>query len=212
MGCHSVCPCAVTCCSTDLGEGEIHGEQGGSAAVHRRSLPVRSDAFEPQCRVPRRFRDPELARAQGDVGPPGFALDLRVRDWRRFLELPMDHMLAVAPDTARGRYRVGVWMTPEMTGAQAARLVALHARYHVGALGFHEEQARRVPEAPRFALRVSCLAVVNLSPDPLTQVPASFLARQSWLERRAPPRRCLHRALLPCPVPSSACATVQAYI
>ena len=84
-----------------------------------------------------------IAHAQDDVGPPGLALDLHVRNWRRFLELPVDHMLAVWPDTARGRYRVAVWMTPEMTGPQAARLVALHARYHVGVLGFHEEQVCR---------------------------------------------------------------------
>jgi hypothetical protein len=77
---------------------------------------------------------------QGDVAPPGVALDLHVRGWRRFLELPVDHMLAVTPDTARGRFRVGVFLTPEMTGPRAARLVALHAQYHVGVLGFHEEQ------------------------------------------------------------------------
>lgn len=37
-------------------------------------------------------------------------------------------------------------MTPEMTGRQATRLVTLHTRYHVGALGFSEEQAR--PHVP----------------------------------------------------------------
>ncbi len=46
--------------------------------------------------------------------------------------------------------QVAVWMTPEMKGPQAARLVALHVRYHVGALGFSEEQARCVgPELAR---------------------------------------------------------------
>ena len=60
---------------------------------------------EPLCR-PRRSPNPALTRAQGDVGPPGVALDLHVRDWRRFLELPVDHMLAAAPDTSRGRFRV----------------------------------------------------------------------------------------------------------
>ena len=84
-------------------------------------------------------------RLQADVTTPGAALDLHVRRWRRFLEVPVEHMLAVQPDTARGQFRVGVWLTPEMTGPQAARLVALHAQYHVGVLGFHEEQARPVP-------------------------------------------------------------------
>ena len=82
---------------------------------------------------------------QGDAVEPGMALDLHVRKWRRFRELRVDHMLAVTPDTARGRFRVGVWLTPEMTGPQAARLVALHAQHHVGVLGFHEEQVRRAP-------------------------------------------------------------------
>lgn len=81
------------------------------------------------------------------MAPSRLALDLHVRNWRRFLELPMDHMLAVAPDTRRGRFRVGVWITPEMTGPQAARLVALHAQYHVTNLGFHEEQVSRTAYA-----------------------------------------------------------------
>jgi hypothetical protein len=51
-------------------------------------------------------------------------------------------MLTVTPDTERGRFRVGVWLTPEMSGPQAARLVVLHAQHHVGVLGFHEEQVR----------------------------------------------------------------------
>ena len=83
-----------------------------------------------------------LLRMQDDVAPSSMALDLHVRNWRRFVELPMEHMLAVSPDTARGRFRVGVWLTPEMTGPQAARLVALHAQYHVVVRGFDEEQAR----------------------------------------------------------------------
>ena len=98
---------------------------------------------------------------QDDVAPPGLSLDLHVRRWRRFLELPLDQMLAVGPDTARGRFRVAVWITPEMTGPQAARLVALHARYHVGVLGFDEEQVR-IPDP-------------DPDPDPV----------RPWLPRRA---------------------------
>ena len=75
--------------------------------------------------------------------PGSGALDFHVGRWRRFLELPMEHMLAVRPDMGhRGRFRVAVWIPPRMTGPQAARLVPLHARYHVDALGFQEEQAR----------------------------------------------------------------------
>ena len=83
---------------------------------------------------------------QGDVAPPGGGgLEFHIGRWRRFQELPVDHMLAVRPDMGhRGRFRVAVWTTPQMTGPQAARLVPLHARYHVDALGFHEEQARTV--------------------------------------------------------------------
>ena len=63
-------------------------------------------------------RNSDQRLLQGDVAPPGTALDFRVRRWRRFLELPLDHMLAAQPGTARGRFRVGVWLTPQMTGPQ----------------------------------------------------------------------------------------------
>ena len=43
----------------------------------------------------------EQVHAQADVEPPGIALDFHVQDWRRFLELPVDHMLAVQPNTDR---------------------------------------------------------------------------------------------------------------
>ena len=94
---------------------------------------------------------------QGELAQPGVALDLHVRHWRRFLELPIGYMLEVTPDTSRGRFRVGIWLTPEMTGPQAARLMALHAQYHVGALGFHEEQVRQATRL-RVARGVSCEA------------------------------------------------------
>ncbi len=90
------------------------------------------------------FSQPACPRGpcQVEEAPPGVALDLHVRGWRRFLELPVDHILAHLPDTARGRFRVGVFLSPQVTGPRAARLVALHAQYHVGILGFHEEQVR----------------------------------------------------------------------
>ena len=79
-----------------------HGAPGDSAMGCHRSPPRQSGAPEALAHVIWIVN----SHAQGDVGPPGTALDLHVLGWRRFPELPMDHMLATTPDIAQGRFRV----------------------------------------------------------------------------------------------------------
>ena len=124
-------------------------------------------------------RNSDQRLLQGDVAPPGTALDFRVRRWRRFLELPLDHMLAAQPGTARGRFRVGVWLTPQMTGPQAARLAALHAQYYVGVLGFHEEQARRAV-CERELVDMGFRTHTSIQHDLPSGSPSTCLRSMSW--------------------------------
>ena len=62
-------------------------------------------------------------------------LNLRVRNWRRFLSLPLGEMIANPPASCSGNLRIAVWLPPVTAPAAVARLLVWHARYH-RALGF----------------------------------------------------------------------------
>ncbi len=93
----------------------VQGDNASRGVLGVCSTSAQSCASEPPCAGPFDNPDLALAHAQGDVGPLSDALDLHVSSWRRFLELPVDHMLAVTPHTARGRFRVRSLLDKKLT-------------------------------------------------------------------------------------------------
>ena len=62
-------------------------------------------------------------------------IHLRLRNWRRYLSLPLGEMIANPPASCSGNLRISMWMPPSLAPAAVARLLVWHARYHK-ALGF----------------------------------------------------------------------------
>ena len=65
---------------------------------------------------------------------------MRVRDWRRYLPLPLPDLLAEPAPSCAGRFYVTTIASPNLAPAAAARLIAWHTQAHI-ALGFSCEIA-----------------------------------------------------------------------
>lgn len=110
----------------------------------------------------------------------GQLVSLRLQKWRRFISVPIRDMLAAPPTSCSGRYRVAVWVAPEIKPAAVAKLLSWHTRYHM-ALGFSCELAYMYRDQLEAALHnADILELVHRNQLWLVQIEGSFLQPFTW--------------------------------
>ena len=106
-------------------------------------------------------------------------MNLRLRNWRRYLSLPLRDMVAQPPASCTGKYRVAVWLPPGMAPAAVARLLVWHTRYH-SALGFSCELVYLYREQLEAALADADVVQLVRRSQLWLVLAEDFLSRYSW--------------------------------